>query len=408
MVSYSKSQPKQFNTTTAGLAVLKQELKETGILNFIDRESPKNSGYPVSEIITSCIVKNVLDIPTFTEAAEEIKELPEFPSKAYRTTLSRNIRRVGNINQYNMPLSFFGTYFINKFGILGKELRIVVDGTTIEVSQGSKYTGASWVFDNAQNKLVWGFEITIIAITGNGFYLPVHFEFGNMSKEDLHSRFLVIRMLTGANTVLFDGGYVCDEFFENLTQSNFEFYTKIPVNWWFNNGTNEQVKDLKKQVSFSKKNKYYTIKAYRVKDDKLTKIAYSLCFKENDPRVLLTNNLNENISKIAFEEFFKRWDIETCNDELKANFCFEKLPIKDKAGITGYLLTCLLALNLMTLIKFKHRKRLGKLFNKGFGIIIRWFIKVKAKWNSYSKLSKLTGFCKNFRFKWFFEEYGLT
>ncbi len=408
MVSLTKSQPKQFNTTTAGLAVLKQELKETGILNFIDRECPKNSGYPVSEIVTSSIVKNILDIPTFTEAAEKIKELPEFNSKAYRTTLSRNIRRVGKLKQYNMPLSLFGTYFIEKFGILGNELRIVVDGTTIEVSRGSKYEGADWVWDNAQSKLVWGFEITIIAITGNGFYLPVHFEIGYVSKEDLHSRFLIIRMLTGVNTILFDGGYACDEFFENLTKSNFEFYTKVPDNWWFNNGINEQIKNLKKQVSFSKINKYYTIKAYRVKSDKLTNITYSLCFKENDSRVLLTNNLKENISELAFEEFFKRWDIETCNDELKDNFCFEKLPIKDKKGIIGYILTCLLSLNLMTFIKFKHRKKLGKIFNKGFGKIIRWLIKVKAKWNSYSKLSKLTGFRRDFKFKWFFESYKLT
>ncbi len=408
MVPKKKSRPNMFNTTTAGLAVLKQELKETKILNFIDMECPKLYGYPVSEIITSHIVKNVLNISTYTQTSEELSEIPEFHSSAYRTTLARNIRRVGRLENYNFPLSMFRTYFIKKFGINSNEIRIVVDGTTIEVSQDSKYEGASWVWDNAQSKNVWGFEVTIIAIIGNGFYLPIHFEFGEMSKEDLHTIFLVIRMKTKANIVLFDGGYACDKFFENLTQSGFEFYTKIPINWWFNNGKNEQTRDLKKQTSFSKNKKFYTIKAFRVKNEKPTEIAYNLCFKKDDPRVLLTNNLKEDISELAFEEFFKRWDIETCNNELKDNFCFEKLPIKDKCGIIGYILSCLLALNLMTLIKFKHRENLGKVFNKGFKKIIRWLIKVKAKWNSYSKMSKLTRFRKKFRFKWFFEEYHLT
>lgn len=407
MVCIKKSQPSVFNTTTAGLAVLKQELKETGIMNFIDMECPKNSGYPVSEIVTTSIIKNVLNISTYTETAEEIKELPEFNSQAYRTTLARNIRRVGKLESHNMPLSLFNTYFINKFNINSNDIRIVVDGTTIEVSPDSKYEGVGWVWDNAQSKTVWGYEVTIIALTFNDIYIPIHFELGEMSKEDLHIRFLVIRMLTKANIILFDGGYACDEFYENLTKSNFIFYTKVAKNWWFNNGVNKQTKELREHCLFTKKKKHYAIQVYRVKSEKLTNIAYSLCFKEDDPRVLLTNNLEDNIAETTFDEFFKRWDIETCNDELKDNFCFEKLPIRDLNGIKGYLLTSLLALCLLTLIKFKHKTKLGELFNKGFGKIIRWFIKVKAKWNSYSKLTKLK-LSKKYEFKWFYESYGLV
>lgn len=407
MISKQKQKPIIFNTNTAGLTVLMKELKETRLFNLIDSKCPKNSGYLVSDIVTTSIIKNILNIPTYTETSEEIKELPEFDCKAYRTTLGRNIRRVGKLDDYNIFLSILVTDFVKKFKIKSNEIRIIVDGTTIEVSPNSKYEGVDWVWDNAQSKLVWGYEVTIVAIAFRDVYLPIHFEFGEMSKENLEIRFSIIRMFTGANIVLFDGGYACDSFYENLTKNNFKFYTKVPIDWWFNNGKNIQIKEMKKQPTYSKNKEFYTIKAFRVKNNKLTNIEYSLCFKKGDKRVLITNNLEEDIAETTFNEFFKRWDIETCNDELKDNFCFEKLPIRDKSGIIGYLLTCLLALNLMTIIKFKHRKKLKNVFNKGFKKIIRWLIKVKAKWNSYTKLNKLT-FREKYMFKWFYEEYGLV
>lgn len=407
MISHKNNQKFVFNTNTAGITVLKKELNKTKILNFIDMECPKNSGYPVSEIVTSSIIKNVLNIDTFKETTEELRKMPEFECFADRTTLGRNIRRVGKISGFNIPLSLYGSYFIKNFKIHPNEIRIVVDGTTIEVSPNSKFEGASWVWDNAQGKNVWGYEITIIAITFGDIYLPIHFEFGEMSKESLINRFLVIRMITKANIVLFDGGYACDYFYEELTKNKFEFYTKVPRDWWFNNGLNKQIKDLKEKALFSEKKNFYSTKVFRVKNRNLTNIQYSLCYKKKDKRVLLTNNLEENISEKTFEEFFKRWDIEICNSEIKANFCFEKLPIRDKIGIKGYLLTCFLSLNLMTFIKFKHQKKLGNLFNKGFELLIRWVIKATGRWNSYSKLSKIK-FPKNFEFKWFYQNYGLT
>jgi hypothetical protein len=145
MVSTKKQIPKQFNTVTVGLTVLKQELEETRLLNFIDLECPKNSGYPVSGIVTSSLIKNILNIQTYTETSEELKELPEFHSQAYRTTLARNIRRVGKINTCNMTLTMFSEYFLNKFKINPVNMRIVVDGTTIEVSPYSKSEGFGWV-----------------------------------------------------------------------------------------------------------------------------------------------------------------------------------------------------------------------------------------------------------------------
>jgi hypothetical protein len=63
-----------------------------------------------------------------------------------------------------------------------------------------------------------------------------------MSKKALVARFMAIRMITKINTVLFDGGYACDDFLEDLTISDFELHTKIPINYWFNNGTNVQLK----------------------------------------------------------------------------------------------------------------------------------------------------------------------
>ena len=73
--------------------------------------------------------------------------------------------------------------------------------------------------------------------------------------------------------------------------------------------------------------------------------------------------MQENISRTSFKEFLKRWDIETCNDEIKDNFCFEKLPVRNKNGIIGHILSSLFAYNLVSIIKIKFKKQLGKLFN---------------------------------------------
>ena len=225
-----------------------------------------------------------------------------------------------------------------------------------------------------------------------------------MDKSDLHLRFMLIKMFTKANIVLFDWGFISDKFFKILTKSVFIFYTKIGKKWLFNNGSTLSVKEIQNNVSFLKTSKFQTRKVFRVKGKETTNIEYNLCFKKNDNRVLITNNLNEDIAEIAFKEFLKRWDIETCNDEIKDNFCFEKLPVRNKYGITGHILTSLFAYNLVSIIKIKFRKELGKIFNKGFRKIIRWIICVKAKWYKYKQKIKIK-FSKKFEFKWFFEAY---
>jgi len=399
---------KSYNSENAGLAVLKQELKETNLLNILDKDCPKHSGFKVSEIFNLCIFKNILNISTFTEASEEFKELPELTLDISRTTISRNLTKIGNLENYNFYLGKFVEDLLKKHKINPKSLRTIVDGTTIEVSKTSKtYENASWVWDNAQSKTVWGYEVTIIGIGFENLFLPIHFELGEMSKEDLHSRFEIIRMFTGSNILLFDGGYISYPFFEKLTKSNFIFYTKVTKTHIFNNGCNLSIKEIQKNIIFLKDNKFQTRKAFRVNNGFITNIEYNLCFKNGDNRVLITNDLRDNISELAFKEFLIRWGIETCNDELKDNFCFEKLPIRTEKGIVGHILSSLMALNLVSIIKIKFKEQLGELFNKGFRKIIRWIICVKANWYKYKKKFKIK-FNKKFKFKWFFDEYGLT
>jgi len=397
-----------FNTHNAGLAVLRKELNEGNLLNFMDLECPKHSGFKTSEIFSLCIFKNVLNISTMTETSEKFQDIAEFNLTIDRTTIGRNLAKIGNLDNYNFYLSKFVEKLLKKHKIKAKSLRTIVDETTIEVDKHSKtYQDASWVWDNAQSKLVWGYEVTIIGLGFDDIFLPIHFELGKMTKQALHLRFLIIRMLTGSEIILFDGGFISDKFFKNLTQSNLTFYTKVGKKWKFNNGSNLSVKEIQKNIIFSKNDNFQTKKVFRVKNKNITDIEYTLCFKKGDPRVLITNNLTLNDSNIAFKEFLKRWDIETCNDELKDNFCFEKLPIRNKKGIIGHILTSLFALNLVSIIKIKFKKQLGKLFNKGFKKIIRWIICVKASWYKYKQKIKVK-FSKKFKFKWFFEKYDLT
>ncbi len=401
--------PDEFNTNTPGLSIIKKELKETKILDLIDDKFPKHSGFPVSKIVETCIYKNIRNIKTFTETSEEFLVTPEHSININRTTLARNCKRIGKYNDLNFFLMKLLKPLLKKFKVKPAEIRIIVDETTIKVSKDSKYEGAGWVYDSAENKVVWGFNVTIIALSFKKVYLPIHFELGKMSKKNLLKTFLSIREITKSNIVTFYGGYACDEFYRKLTEEGFILYSKVPKDWIFNNGLNMNVEEMKNNLRLKKKENY-AILAYRVEDKTITDDKYYLCFKEGDPRILITNNISENkqsISKKCFKEFKGRWDIETCNLELKASFCFENLPVRNKEGILGYLLTSLLSLIILTIIKLKHRRGLGKIFNKGFKKFIRFLILIKAKWDSYKGLCKLN-FLENFKFKWFYSCYGFV
>jgi len=388
-----------FNTQNAGLAVLKKELNAGLLLNYMDSELPKRSGYKTSEIFNICIFKNVLDITTLTETSEKFQEIGELDMTLDRTSIARNLAKIGNLKDYNFYLSKFVEDLIKRHKINPNFLRTIVDETTIEVDKHSKtYENASWVWDNAQGKLVWGYEVTIIGLSFNDIFLPVHFELGKMTKCALLTRFLIIRMFTKSSIVLFDGGFISDKFFKNLTKNKFIFYTKVGKNWLFNIGKNSSVKEIQKNIIFNKNSKFKTRKVFRVKGKGVSNIEYNLCFKKGDPRVLITNNIEENISRICFKEFSVRWNIETCNDEIKDNFCFEKLPIRNKNGIIGHILSSLFAYNLVSIIKIRFKKQLGKLFNKGFRKIIRWIINIKATWYGYKKKIKIK-LTKKFKFK---------
>ncbi len=395
---------KGFNTNNAGLAILKKELNEIKILNYLDKKCPKHCGFKISEIMSTLIFKNILGIKTYTETSEEFKESSESQIDINRTTLGCNISKIGSLIDYNFYLSYMVTEILKKNNLSNKQLRIIVDETTIEVHKDSKtYENVSWVWDNAQGKLVWGYEITIIGIQFEEIFLPIHFELGKMTKTNLHNGLLVIRMTTKANIVLFDGGFASDDFYEKLTKSKFIFYSKVPKDWLFNNSN---VDKLHENIDFSNK-EFYTMKVNRTKEKEHSKNEYSLCFNKNDKRNLITNNLSENISQTAFKEFKFRWDIETCNDEIKTNFCFENLPVRNKSGIIGHILSCLIGYNLLCIVKIKFKKQLGDMYNKGFKKIIRIIICVKAKWYKYKQKIKLK-LKSDFKFKWFYEEYNLV
>ena len=108
---------KSFNSSNAGLAVLKQELKDTNLLKILDKDCPKHSGFKSSEILTLCIFKNILNISTFTETSEIFEELPELTLKLSRTTISRNLTKIGNMKNYNFYLSKFVEDIIKKYKI---------------------------------------------------------------------------------------------------------------------------------------------------------------------------------------------------------------------------------------------------------------------------------------------------
>jgi hypothetical protein len=405
MTKITHEQELSCSTNTAGIALLLKELKTTKVLNTYDNNLRKHSGFKPSQILESSIIKNVLGISTLTEACESFEFLPEYPLSINRTTLSRNFTRIGELNNHNLVLEELLKYLVNIFKITPEEILIIIDETTIEVSKNSSFENASWVFDNAQGKVVFGYYVSIIVISFRGIFIPVQYTLYKPLKSEIIIFMESIRNITGSNKISFDGGYACDEFFEELTKREFIFYSKVPKSWIFNNGLNESVEEIKEK-NHLKKNKYNQKILYRVKDSKnITNIQYSLNFKKNDKRTIITNDLKINPS-LAFKKFKKRWDVETCNAELKENFCFEKLPIRNQNGIIAYLLTCFIALILINIIKLKNKRKLKSLFNKGFKKLIRIIIKVKGIWDSAIELTKIR-LLKAFRYKWIFKKYNL-
>ena len=90
-----------FNSNNAGLAVLKQELEDSNILKILDKDCPKHSGFKSSEILNLCIFKNILDISTFTETSEKFESMPELCLDISRTTISRNLSKIGKLENHN-------------------------------------------------------------------------------------------------------------------------------------------------------------------------------------------------------------------------------------------------------------------------------------------------------------------
>lgn len=393
-------------TQTPGIAILKNELFKSKILDSIDSKNIKHSGFKLSDIISIGIYKNLLNISTLTEASEYFRDSFESPININRTTISRNFNLIGKLDIHNSILKEQVDYILKRFNIKRKKILISIDETTIEVSPNTTYEDAKYVWDNAQKKTVYGYYVTIICISFDNIFLPVYFQLGQPEKIALIPIFEEIKELTGSNTVLFDGGYAYDDFYELLTEKKFIFYSKVPKSWIFNNGLNESIGKMRDNLKLDKDN-FYQIIAYRVKDQKIiTDIKYSLNFKGGDPRCIITNDLEVNSEK-AFSEFKIRWDIETCNAELKENFCFEKMVTRNIHGITGFLLTSFMAFNLVSTVKYRFRKPLKSLFNKGFKKIIRLIIKAKATWCETKNSIKLIFKCR-FKFKWIYKKYNLV
>ena len=52
-------------------------------------------------------------------------------------------------------------------------------------------------------------------------------------------------MFTYLSILLFDGGFICDDFFKKLTKNNFIFYSKVGKKWKFEFGSKMNVKQIK-------------------------------------------------------------------------------------------------------------------------------------------------------------------
>jgi hypothetical protein len=185
----------QCNTETAGIAVLNKELVKSKILDKINDKCKKHSGFPASDIVSVGIYKNILNISSLTETAEVFEDIPEFSLSLNRTTLARNFARLGGLELHNEFLQSHVKHILKTLKVKKDEVRIIVDETTIEVSKGSKYEDASWVWDNAQGKLVWGYYVTIVAVAFRDVFLPVYYDLGEVDKGELLKVFMSVRTL---------------------------------------------------------------------------------------------------------------------------------------------------------------------------------------------------------------------
>lgn len=377
---------KNVTTSFAGLAIYAKLWDKYNLSRLLDDIVKKQSGKPFSAIMQNLFFRGLIDANSMSALSEVDKQEYFLQENASlnRTTYGRNLKKLKEKDRKKILLKF-NHNFISKDEI--DEDTIMIYDTSCIPAEGKKFENTKKVYDACNETMVQGYALNKLLLKTRKKLTVAGFNLQNNNKENLIEMFKEGRRQFGVNKVVFDAGSENKgmDFFRNLDDEDFFFYTKADKSWKFNYGKDYNVVELREILKDRlEKEKMISLEVF--KDDMLLRLIFVL----NDPRVYLTNDLEIPAGKIV-RYYDWRWNVEISFREEKQNLGIKVLPCWNEEGIRNHILLALLAFSLSQLIINNVD------IVNGIKLIKRRIIKIFA----YIK-DKILCFTENFKFKWIF------
>lgn len=378
-------------TTFAGLLIYSELWNKYKISKNFDSLIPKNSGAKFSKIIQNLFFGKLIDANSMSALSYADKQeyfLKENISLD-RTNYGRNLKKLDDDSRKKFLLKFNNNFISHKE--IDEDTLMIYDTSAIK-AEGKNYEDKKWVWDSCEEKMIQGYALNKLLLKTKKKLSVIDFDLNIEDKGILVEKFKETRRQNGVNKIVFDAGPDVRgmDFFKELDEEGFLFYTKAVSNWIFNLGKDFKVTELKELLKHRlKKEKIISLEVW--KDDMLLR----LVFVYNDPRVYLTNDLTISSKKVV-KYYEWRWGIEVSFREEKQNLGLNILPCLNKQGIKTHILLVLLAFVLSQLIVDKVD------IVEGIKLIKRKIVKVFAfVTKSFNNI--LLNFSKTYLFDWIFE-----
>lgn len=329
---------KNFTTSNAGLKIYADLWDKYGLSGIFDSVVKKYSGPRYSQIAQNLFFRLLVDANSMVALSEKDNQEYFLQQNACldRTTYGRNLKRLNGEQRASVLLKFNNNLI--KAEDLDEDSLMIYDMTAIEAN-GETYENTKQVYDSCQEKMIQGYALNKLMISAKKKLTMLDFNLQDNSKETTIEMFKRGRRLTGVNKVVFDAGPDLRgmDFFKELDDEGFLFYTKAVNNWYFNYGKDYTVDELKEVIKPRlKREGMVSLEVW--KDDMLLRLVFVL----NDPRVYLTNDLEIPAGKIV-GYYKRRWEIEVSFREEKQNLGLGVLPCRKLKGIKTHVLLALLA-----------------------------------------------------------------
>lgn len=389
----------------SGLQLFNLFWSKNNTSKIIDEIQPKKSGNDFSSIVKNLTIGKLIGCNSLDELCSKTEKeiLLSCNTQIHRSNLSRNMNKL-NHNKQTTILTRLVECILPTLNV-GKRAKEdalqILDGSALEVT-GETFEDAKWVHDSRVGGTVWGYEVLTHMINIGEYSFPINSKINNLDKEDIIKMFEDGRTEFGIPRVAFDAGFRSMDFFYELNNRGFKFYTKATMNWHWNfhsfDRQTDQLAKLAKQ-KFHRNHQYVEFIVEKEVDEGKNKgktMTLRLVFVKDDKRVFITNDFDSSAKKVYWF-YCRRWKIEEMFKEEKQNLGFEKLTVRKINAIKTHLMTVFLAFIFCQLILKKFPSI------KGIKLLVRNVINHLAE-IIISTQRIIVKFVKNFKYRFALEK----